>query len=134
MMHSFATLLLVILATAPATSPHNLDNFVADHPVEWVGETTVDLGDLLHHQDAVHVFEFRNMTETPLLIDNIRVGCGCTAADWADQPVQPGEIGKVKVNYDAARIGYFRKYVKVYFRGHRGAHKLWLEGFVEAGE
>ncbi|MTB51364.1 DUF1573 domain-containing protein [Lewinella sp. W8] len=134
MMHSISTLLLMLIGLAPASSPPNFPPPGSENPVEWLGETTVDMGDLLHHQEGIHVFKFRNQTEEALLIDNIRVGCGCTAADWADKPVAPGEVGEIKVNYDAARVGYFRKYVKVYFHGHRGAHKLWLEGFVEATE
>jgi hypothetical protein len=138
MMYSFSTFFLVLMGLIPVShgsfATEILSSIGPESPVEWLGEMTVDMGDLLHHQEGKHVFKFRNLTEEALLIDNIRVGCGCTAADWADQPVAPGEVGEVWVNYDAARVGYFRKYVKVYFHGHRGAHKLWLEGFVEPTE
>lgn len=100
-------------------------------PVEWIGEMTVDVGDIPRDVDHVYVFHFRNVTDAPLVIDNVRVGCGCTATDWADVPVLPGEEGTITVTYDALNAGYFRKYAKVYFYGHRGGHKLWLEGFVE---
>lgn len=100
-------------------------------PVNWVGETTVDTGDIAYGEDYVHRFQFVNLTGEPLLIDNVRVGCGCTATDWAEAPVMPGDTGTVVVTYDAMSGGYFRKYAKVYFNGHKGGHKLWLEGFVE---
>jgi len=102
-----------------------------DSPVEWLGETTVDLGDILQGKDHPYTFHFRNLTDAPLIVDNVRAGCGCTATDWENQPVLPGEEGSINVTYDAMNVGYFRKYVKVYFNGHRGGHKLWLEGFVE---
>jgi len=102
-----------------------------DSPVEWLGETTVDLGDLTRGKDQPYTFRFRNLTADPIIIDNVRAGCGCTATDWENQPVLPGEEGSIKVTYDAMNAGYFRKYVKVFFHGHRGGHKLWLEGFVE---
>ena len=54
-----------------------------------------------------------------------------TASDWAETPVAPGEIGEIKVTYDAMSDGYFKKYVKVFFAGHKGGHKLYLKGFVE---
>ena len=101
-------------------------------PVTWVGETTVDLGDLLHDEPVTHTFTFENHTDGPLVIDNIRTGCGCTAAEWEEVAVPQGKRGRILITYDAANVGYFRKYVKVYFRGVRGAHKLWLEGYVEA--
>lgn len=100
-------------------------------PVEWIGEMTVDTGDIPRGEDHLHVFRFKNITDKPLLIDNVRVGCGCTATEWQDVPVPPGETGSINVSYDAMNTGFFRKYVKVYFHGHRGGHKLWLEGFVE---
>ena len=106
----------------------NLNNITV---VEWIGEETVDVGDIPRRQDYVHTFQFRNLTDAPLLIDNVRAGCGCTATDWADKPVLPGEVGSINVTYDAMNVGYFRKNVKVFFVGHRGGHKLWLEGFVE---
>lgn len=102
-----------------------------EEPVEWIGETTVDTGDILQGTDYLHVFKFRNLTDAPLLVENVRAGCGCTATDWQDVPVAPGEVGSINVTYDALNVGYFRKYVKVFFRDHRGGHKLWLEGFVE---
>lgn len=109
----------------------NLTGTPPDNTVEWLGETTVDMGDILQGEDHVHVFKFRNLTEAPILVENVRAGCGCTATDWENVPVAPGEVGSINVTYDALNVGYFRKYVKVFFHDHRGGHKLWLEGFVE---
>ena len=114
---------LLSLLISPLSPPES--------PVEWLGETTVDLGDIPHGKDHPYVFSFRNVSDAPLVIDNVRVGCGCTATEWRDVPVAPGAIGSINVSYDAMNNGFFRKYVKVYFHGHRGGHKLWLEGFVE---
>ncbi len=100
-------------------------------PVEWLGEMTVDLGDLERGKDHVHTFRFRNLTDAPLLVENVRAGCGCTATDWENEPVAPGEVGSINVTYDAMSSGYFRKYVKVFFYKQKGGHKLWLAGFVE---
>ena len=118
-------LLTLLLTTyfAPAASP--------PETVEWLGETTYATGDISYGQDYEHAFTFRNLTSDSLLIDNVRVGCGCTASDWEETPVAPGEVGRIRVTYDALSRGYFRKYVKVFFVGHRGGHKLWLEGYVE---
>lgn len=102
-----------------------------ESPVEWLGEMTIDVGDIPRGEDHLHVFHYKNISDAPLIIDNVRVGCGCTATEWQEVPVLPGETGSINVSYDAMNSGFFRKYVKVYFNGHRGAHKLWLEGFVE---
>lgn len=103
-----------------------------ESPVEWLGETTVDIGDIPRGKESAYVFKFKNISDASLMIDNVRVGCGCTATEWQEAPIAPGGIGSINVSYDAMKAGYFRKYVKVYFNGHRGGHKLWLEGFVES--
>ncbi|MEM7574661.1 MAG: DUF1573 domain-containing protein [Bacteroidota bacterium] len=99
--------------------------------VEWLGPKTVDVGDIIYNEPTEHIFEFRNKTDAPLLIENVRTACGCTTTDWQDTPVPPGEIGQIRVVYDAAKRGFFRKYIKVFFYDVRGAQKLWLEGYVE---
>ena len=109
----------------------NLVAIPSEIPVEWLGEATVDIGDIPQGEDHVHVFKFRNLTDAPIFVDNGRAGCGCTATKWENVPVAPGEVGSINVIYDAMNVGYFRKYVKVFFHEHRGGHKLWLEGFVE---
>ncbi len=101
-------------------------------PVEWLQETTIELPDTFQDEEVTYAFRFRNLTDAPLLVDNVRVGCGCTATEWQESPVEPGEVGTINVTYDAASLGFYRKYVKVFFRGHKGGHKLWMEGFVES--
>jgi hypothetical protein len=114
---------ILLLFAAPVSPP--------DSPVEWLGEMTVDVGDIPRDKDHLYVFNFRNLTDAPLVVDNVRVGCGCTATDYIEVPVLPGEVGSINVTFDATNAGFFRKYAKVFFHGHRGGHKLWLEGFVE---
>lgn len=100
-------------------------------PVSWLSPMEHDFGDIPQDQDVVHEFKFRNETDRPIVIENVRMGCGCTSSDWAETPVEPDSTGVLTVTYDARNDGYFRKYVKVYFSGERKAQKLWLEGFVE---
>lgn len=117
------SLLLTFLLLAPPESP-----------VEWLQEKTVEVGDTFRDEPISYEFRFRNVTDEPLLIDNVRVGCGCTATEWTEAPVAPGAEGSINVIYDSANVGFFRKYVKVFFYGHRGGHKLWMEGFVEEAD
>lgn len=100
-------------------------------PVSWLTSKEHDFGDIPQDIDVVHEFHFRNETDEPIVIDNVRMGCGCTSSDWAESPIEPDSVGTLTVTYDARNDGYFRKYVKVYFSGQRKAEKLWLEGFVE---
>jgi archaellum component FlaG (FlaF/FlaG flagellin family) len=97
---------------------------------EWLVPKTHDFGNIPRHQEATYTFEYRNTGSEPLYIDNVRTSCGCTAPDWEEKPIPPGETGKINIIYDAADIGYFIKSIKVYFHGRRKADKLYIEGDV----
>lgn len=97
----------------------------------WVSPTTHDYGDLKLNVPSEHVFTFKNTGDEPILIDNVRSICGCTATEWTETPVAPGKEGFVKVVFDARKEGYFYKKVTVYFNHQKKGEKLYLEGFVE---
>lgn len=44
-------------------------------------------------------FEFRNVSDKPVVISNILSSCGCTTPKWPKKPIMPGEGGKVEVTY-----------------------------------
>lgn len=59
-------------------------------------------------------FEFINTGNEPLIINNVRASCGCTASEWTKKPVKPGEKGFLKVTYNPKnRPGKFMKSVSV---------------------
>ena len=98
---------------------------------EWVSPTTHDFGDLKLNVPSTHDFNFKNTGDAPLIIDNVRSICGCTATEWTETPILPGKEGYVKVVFDARKAGYFYKKVTVYFNHQKKGEKLYLEGFVE---
>ncbi|MCO6475354.1 MAG: DUF1573 domain-containing protein [Phaeodactylibacter sp.] len=99
--------------------------------VEWLAETTYDFGDIPHRKPAKHEFRFRNISGEPLVIDNVRPSCGCTAPGWDAAAVPPDSTGVISIEYDARDLGYFYKKIKVYFHGQRRAEVLYIEGFVK---
>lgn len=105
--------------------------FILDTDIEWTTPKQHDFGEILRGSKAVHIFTFRNLSDKPLVIDNVRTDCSCTASDWASLPVLPKEIGKITVSFDTDKMGYFRKKVTVWIRGQRQAEKLVIEGEVK---
>ena len=97
----------------------------------WTTPTEHDFGLILRGVEAQHVFTFRNRSKTPLKIDNVRADCSCTASDWDIAPVAPDSIGKITVNYDAHKKGYFKKRLTVWIHGQKEAEKLVIQGEVE---
>lgn len=59
-------------------------------------------------------FEFVNTGNAPLYITNVKASCGCTAAEYTKEPIQPGAKGYVKAAYNPAnRPGKFNKSITV---------------------
>jgi len=118
--------LLLLLATAISFS------FTQDssRKIEWISDTEYDFGVLIHKQPGVHSFKFKNVSNEPLTIDNVRTTCGCTSPDWSADVVMPDSIGVIKLEYDAYKLGYFHKLAKVFINGQKKSEKLVIEGEV----
>lgn len=98
--------------------------------VEWLVETEYDFGEIPQHESVRYTFTFKNISDQPITIDNVRTSCGCTGTTWSQTPVPADSVGSVVLEYDAALPGEFRKYARVFFKGQRKAEKLWVSGFV----
>jgi hypothetical protein len=99
--------------------------------VEWTTPTNHDFGLIVKGTEAKHIFTFRNLSNAPLIIDNVRTDCSCTASDWDDAPIAPNAIGKITVEYDAKKKGYFKKHLTVWLHGQKQAEKLMIQGEVD---
>ncbi len=62
---------------------------------------------------AVHVFQFKNTGNAPLVITNAEASCGCTKPEFSSKPVPPGGTGEIRVTYNAASVGAFDKPVYI---------------------
>ncbi len=102
-----------------------------DPAIRWLDPTTTDLYTIPYRETTSVEFRYLNAGNEPLLIDNIRTSCGCTAAEWSREPLPPDSTGVIRIEYDARERGYFRKQIKVYFHGQRRAERLYVEGEVE---
>lgn len=99
--------------------------------VEWITPMEHDFGDIEKGKSVVFIFKFKNTSGEPLLIDNVRTTCGCTAPEWSYEPIAANEIGEIKIEYDALKPTYFRKRIMVFFNGQRKSDKLFISGYVE---
>ena len=80
-----------------------------------IAEKTHDFGVIKEEDGRVsHVFTFKNVTEGPLTIKNVRASCGCTTPAWSREPIAPGAEAQITVTYNASgRPGAFHKSVTV---------------------
>lgn len=80
--------------------------------ISWKSEM-VDVGEIPQGVPHQIKFEFKNTTSKPVLVTNVKAGCGCTATDYSKAPIAPGKSGYVNATFNAAAQGAFTKSVTV---------------------
>ncbi len=67
-------------------------------PGEFKFDTEVhDFGNIVLGKAAVHVFNFTNVGDAPIIISKVETTCGCTVSEYTQTPVKKGEKGSVKI-------------------------------------
>lgn len=99
--------------------------------VEWLTETEHDFQHLRQEHPKTFVFKFKNIDNQPIVLQTVRTSCGCTAATWTEEAIQPGATGEIQVEYDAYMKGEFRKKIRVFFDRQRKPEILWIFGVVD---
>ena len=106
--------------------------FVSEH--EWLTPLEHDFGTIPADQAVRVDFEFKNTSEFPIFIDNVRTSCGCTAPDWNPAGIEPDSTGTITIEYDAKKSGFFRKRILVFFAHQRRGERLWITGEVKPAD
>jgi hypothetical protein len=89
-------LLGTIVIQLNAQEPHSVD---ISGPQISFDKDTHDYGEVFMHGDGNCVFTFTNTGNEPLLLTNVRAGCGCTVPQWPREPLLPGDSAEIKVRY-----------------------------------
>lgn len=71
-----------------------------DVPVITFERDTIHLGNLVEGETRELVFEFTNTGGKTLQID-LATACKCTDLRWTQDPVLPGQQGRVEVDFDS---------------------------------
>ena len=111
---------------APATTPTGPGSVV-----NWLTEQDHDFGALRQGRAAAFVFKFKNTSPDTILLQTVRTTCGCTAAQYTEEPIAPGGGGEVNIEYDAYQRGGFSKKIRVFFDRQKKPEILWIRGAVE---
>ena len=65
------------------------------------------------------------------MVNVVRTTCGCTRPEWPEEPVAPGEKGKIGITYNTQIPGNFQKTITVYSNADDSPTKLMIKGKVE---
>jgi len=101
-----------------------------DSPMIW--ETTQhDFGTIDQNKPVSFEFVFTNNSKEPMILTKVKPSCGCTATDYPEQPIQPGETASITATYNAKAIGKFKKTILVNTDVPYGEGILTISGEVK---
>lgn len=92
---------------------------------------TINYGKITLGSNGVRVFEFTNIGKSPLIITKVQASCGCTVPKKPEQPIMPGEKGKIEVSYDTKRPGGFSKAITIFSNAKNGRKVVKIKGYIE---
>lgn len=79
---------------------------------------------------ATFVFTYTNKSKKPVVIEFANAECGCTKPTYSDAPTLVGKTGTIKVTYNAATLGAFKKNIDVKFAHSNQPYTLTIDGEV----
>lgn len=110
---------------APAVSNEPLTNVA-------LSESAFDFGDIKKGDKVEHVYEITNTGTNPLVISEVKPGCGCTAPDYTKEPIMPGQKGKVTLSFDSSSFeNNVQKYADVYANVEKAPIRLTFTANVK---
>ncbi len=128
---------LITLCFIFALSAFGISQEIALHTAEKtkgpgiVWETKVkDFGKINQGVPVTTRFVLTNNGTEPVIIEQVRTSCGCTASEYPKEPVAPGKSATIKVKYNAKSPGAFSKSITVYSNAKESITVLRIKGEV----
>jgi hypothetical protein len=96
--------------------------------------TTHSFGKIKQNVPASYLFTFTNKSAKPVVIEFANAECGCTTPEYSKAPIPKGKSSTIKVTYNAANPGAFKKNVNVKFTHANLPVVLTIDGEVEVAK
>ncbi len=83
--------------------------------VKFIASSTFNFGSIKVGDTINHTFKFRNVGNSPLVIEHVSPACGCTVAKFNSAEIPVGDIDSVVVQFvaDSTSLGFQNKVVNV---------------------
>lgn len=118
----------LVAAPAEAAAP------VSNEPSTSIAlsESNFDFGKIKKGDKVEHIYEITNTGKNPLIISEVKPGCGCTAPDFTKEPIMPGKKGKVTLHFDSSSFeGNVQKYADVFANVEKAPIKLTFTANIQ---
>lgn len=127
---------------APVTTADSTAAVIGEAPVAPVSnepstsialsESNFDFGKIKKGDKVEHVYEITNTGKNPLVISEVKPGCGCTAPDFTKEPILPGKKGKITLHFDSSSFdGNVQKYADVFANVEKSPIKLTFTANIQ---
>lgn len=120
-------------AVAPATE-QTAATPASNQPLTTVAlsESNFDFGKIKKGEKVQHVYEITNTGSNPLVISEVKPGCGCTAPDFTKEPIMPGKKGKITLHFDSTNFdGNVSKFADVFANVEKMPIKLTFTANIQ---
>ncbi len=107
---------------------------VSNQPLTTIAlsESNFDFGKIKKGDKVEHVYEVTNTGTNPLVISEVKPGCGCTAPDFTKEPIMPGKKGKITLHFDSSNFdGAVNKYADVFANVEKAPIKLTFTANIQ---
>lgn len=98
--------------------------------IEIFEEKSIDLGKITLGKPYEAFFKYKNNSDGYLVIDDIKVSCGCTQPNWEKRPLGKGDSAKLCVTFIPNTIGYNLKTLMVRHNKSKYPVKLFIRADV----
>mgnify|MGYP000939581789 CR=1 FL=1 len=94
-------------------------------------EMIFDFGSVKEGAKVIHRFRFKNIGKVPLIIKDARSTCGCTASEYPNHPISPGDTSSLNVIFNTQNKENFQvKHVTVLANTYPSETSVSLQGQV----
>jgi len=112
-------------STTPAASNQPLTTIA-------LSQSNFDFGNIKKGDKVEHVYEITNTGTNPLVISEVKPGCGCTAPEFTKDPILPGKTGKITLSFDSTNFdGSVQKFADVYANVDKAPIKLTFSANIQ---
>ena len=120
---------VLLLSTAFAVSFCVMAQTKVDEIIKFDTEIH-DFGKIKQAVPVTYDFVFKNISNTPLVIESATATCGCTTPVKPEQPVMAGKSDKVTAGFNAGAAGPFTKPITIKVAGTDETKIITIKGEV----
>jgi hypothetical protein len=121
-------------AATPVTTAEAATPAPSNQPSTTIAlsESNFDFGNVKKGDKVQHIYEVTNTGKNPLVISEVKPGCGCTVPDFTKEPIMPGKKGKITLHFDSSNFdGNVNKYADVFANVEKAPIKLTFTANIQ---